>query len=132
MDVPTLSFGSTSPVTVTSSASGQATLSITTTAATTGALRYPSHGASPFALAGGAALACLLMFTLPKNRRRWPVTLAMLALLCTLGAMTGCGGSGGGNGGGGNSGTTAGNYTVTVTATSGTTTQTANVTITVE
>jgi hypothetical protein len=133
-DVPTLSFGATSPVTVASGAPGQATLSISTTAATSGALRIPSRGASPFALGGGATLACLLLFLLPSKRRRWPITLAMLALLCTVGAISGCGGGGGGNGGGGggNTGTTAGNYTVTVTATSGTTSQTTTVTITVE
>jgi hypothetical protein len=130
-DPPTLSFGSTSPVTVTAGGTAQATLAIDTTAATSGALSYPPRGSSPFALAGGAALACLLMFALPKKRRRWPATLAMLALLATVGAMAGCGGGGGGSNNG-NPGTTPGNYTVTVTATSGSTTQTTTVTIAVE
>jgi hypothetical protein len=130
-DLPTLSFGSTNPVTVTTSTPGTATLTIATTAATTGALRYPHPGVLPFGVAGGAALACLLMFTLPKNRRRWRIRVAMLALLCTVGAMSGCGG-GANSGGGGNTGTTAGNYSVTITAASGSTMQTTTLTLTVE
>ena len=132
-DSPTLNFGSTSPVIVTPAASGAATLSITTTAATTSALRYPSRGGSPLALAGGAAMAGLLFLMLPFKRRRLPVALALAFVLYATGALAGCGSGGsGGGGGGGSTGTTAGNYTVTIAATSGSIVQTTPVTVIVE
>ncbi len=127
-DLPTLSFGSTSPVTVTPTASGVATLSIGTTAATSGAVQYPLWRG----LAGSAVLAWLVMLPLSSKRRRWPRMLALAALLCTLGTIAGCGGGSNGGGTGGSGGTTAGNYTVTITATSGTIVQRTTVMIAVQ
>jgi hypothetical protein len=131
IDVPTVSFGASSPVSVAAGGTGSATLSVGTTAATTGALQLPARGTSPFAYAGGAAMACLLLLVLPGKRRRLPMMLAMLALMAAVGGMAGCGGSGGGSNSG-NSGTTAGSYTVTVTATSGAIVQTTAITVTVQ
>ncbi|MHB1955440.1 MAG: beta strand repeat-containing protein [Sulfobacillus sp.] len=134
---PTLSFGSTSPVSITGSTAGTATLTVSTTAATSSALAYPKSPIGRWYTASGAALACILLFGIPVRRRRWRTMLGMLVLLVTLaGGVLACGGmgSGGGSGGGGtsNPGTTAGTYTVTVTATSGSTTATGTVILTVQ
>ena len=131
---PTLSFGSTTPVSITSTTAGTATLTISTTAATSATLVYPNSRRPSWYAAGGAALACLLFFGIPVRRRSWRTMLGMLFLLVALGwGVLACGGGGssGGGGGGGNPGTTAGTYTVTVTGTSGSLTQTATLTVTV-
>jgi len=127
--LPTLGFGGTSPVSITGATAGTATLTIGTT---------PSNCAPgnliglrvPWYPAGAAALACLLLFGIPGQRRSWRRTLAMLALLVTLACgMLACGG--------GSltrvcpPATTAGTYIVTVTGTSGSTTATGTVTLTV-
>jgi hypothetical protein len=77
------------------------------------------------------------MFGIPARRRSWNTMLGMLALLVALaGSVTACGGGGGnggsGGGGGGIAGTTAGSYTVTITATSGTAADTGTVALTVQ
>ena len=135
-DLPALSFGSTSPVSITGASAGTAELTITTTAASSAALRDPAERGRPWLAAGGTVLACLLFFWTPRRRRGWRTTLGMLALLATFtGSVLACSSvQGGGNGGGGgsNPGTTVGTYTVTVTGTSGSETQTGTVTLTVE
>ena len=137
-DLPTLSFGSTTPVSITGASAGTATLTISTTAPTTAALVYPERPGAPWYVAGGATLACLLLFGIPARRRNWRTVLCLLVLLVFLvGGVLSCGGGGGsggggGGGGGGNPGTTAGTYTVTVTGTSGSTTATGTVTLTVQ
>ena len=131
---PTLSFGATSPVSITGTNAGTATLTISTTAPTSAALVYPKRPGVPWYAAGGATLACLLLFGIPARRRSWRTMLGMLFLLVAFGGgvlACGGGGSGGGGGGSGNPGTTAGAYTVTVTGTSGSLTQTTTLTVTV-
>jgi hypothetical protein len=128
---PTLSFGSTIPVSITGAGAGTATLTITTTAVTSAALAYPKHHAVPWYAAGGAALACMLLFGIPA-KRRWRTMIGMLALLVALtGGILACGGGGGG-GGTSNAGTTAGTYAITLTAQSGATTKTGTVSLTVQ
>ncbi len=132
MNPPTFSFGATSPVNITGASNGTATLTVTTTAATTGALVRPNTRAVPWYAAGGTALACLLFFGIPARRRRWRSSLGMLVLLALLtGGLVSCGskGGGGGGGGGGNSGTTTGTYTITITGASGSIMQTTTVTL---
>jgi len=130
-DLPTFSFGTTTPVSITGVSAGTATLTITTTAATSSALSYPKRPGVPWYAAGGVALACLLLLGIPARRRRWQSMLGLLMLLAALaGGVLSCGGGGGG--GGGNPGTTAGTYTITVTGTSGAITQTGKVTLTVQ
>ncbi|MGC1463841.1 MAG: Ig-like domain repeat protein [Terracidiphilus sp.] len=133
-DPPTWSFGSTSPVSVASSAPGTATLTISTTAASSAAMTAPKRPGVPWYTAGGAILSCILLFGIPARRRRFLNVLGMLVLLLSLaGGMIACGGSS-------NSGTiktnipgtTPGTYTATVTGTSGATTATGTVTITVQ
>ncbi|HEX3472105.1 MAG TPA: FG-GAP-like repeat-containing protein [Silvibacterium sp.] len=141
-DLPTLSFGSTSPVAISGANAVTATLTISTTAATTAVMLHPTGPAYRW-YAGGAALACILFFGIPARRRSWRTMLAMLFFLAFLtggllscgGGGSGGGGAGGGSGGGGgtsNPGTTAGTYTITVTGTAGATTATEAVTLTVQ
>ena len=128
---PTLSFGSTSPVSITGTGTATAMLTITTTAPTTSAVTYPARpGSRPYAGAG-AVLACILLFWFPTRRRSWRALLGMLALLAVLvGGVAACNGGGGG-GATTIPGTSPGNYTITVTGTSGSTTATGTVMVTV-
>ncbi len=108
-----------------------ATLTVYTTAATSAALVYPKRPGVPWYAAGGATLACLLLFGIPARRRSWRTMLGMVALLAAISSVVlGCGGGGGG--GGGNTGTTPGSYVITVTGTSGTDTETGTVALTVQ
>jgi hypothetical protein len=79
--------------------------------------------------AGGATLALLFLFRVPKRRRGWRAMLGVLILAVSI-ASVGCNSITYGNGNGG-SGTTAGTYTVTVTGTSGNITHTTAVNVTV-
>ena len=137
VNLPTFSFGTTSPVTLNGSTNETATLTITTTAPQTlqcTADNRTQHGV-PWYAGGGAALACMLLFGIPARRRNWRRMLGMIALLIALaGGMMACGG------GGGQktcstpviAGTTPGSYTVTVTGTSDTTIVTGTVALTVQ
>jgi hypothetical protein len=127
-----------SPASVAISGAAQtSTLTVSTTAATTcsSALVHPKLPGEPWYAAGGATLACLLLFGIPARRRSWRTMLGMLALLAALsGGVLACGGGGGGSGNNctSSSGTTAGTYTITVTGTSGTITATSTITLTVQ
>jgi uncharacterized repeat protein (TIGR03803 family) len=131
-DLPMLSFGSTSPVSITGASAGTATLTITTTAATSGALAYPRRPAVGLYTAGGTGLAFVLLIGIPARGRSRQTRLGILIfLLIFIGGFIACG-SGGSSGGGGNPGTTPGAYTVTVTGTSGSTNAKGTVTLTVQ
>jgi hypothetical protein len=108
-----------------------ATLTVSTTAASTGAVDYPARLRFRWSFAGGATLACLLLFGIPARNRRLRMTLGLLIFFIILtGGIAGCGGRSSSNiESGGNPGTTAGNYTATVTATSGSTTSQTTVTV---
>ena len=136
---PTLSFGTTTPVNITSTNAGTATLYVSTTAATSGALVYPPRPHGRWSFGESAAFACVLLLWIP-TRRKLRVVLSMIAVLivCTFGVVA-CGGGGasGGGGGGGTgttpiAGTTYGTYVITITGTSGSTTATGTVTLTVQ
>jgi hypothetical protein len=137
-DPPTFSFGATTPVTITGAAAATGTLTISTTPVTTGALVPQGSRGLPLTAsltaAGGATLACVLLFGIRTRRRRWFSMLGMFVLLAFLaGSVMSCGGGGGGGGGGGNNGnpgTTPGAYTITVTGTSGAITETTTVNLT--
>jgi hypothetical protein len=131
---PTLSFGSTSPVSITGTNAGTATLTVLTTAPSMRSSTLPVRRSVPWYASGSAALSCILLFGIPPMRRRWRAGLGMLALLLALvSGVLACGGNGNGSGiGGGTSpGTTGGTYTVTITGASGTTSATATVTLVV-
>jgi hypothetical protein len=135
-DPPTCTLSPASFSSFTGTTAQTSTVTVSTTAATSARnqvkkLFWPS--------AGGATLALLLFFGLPKRRRNWLAMLGLMIFFVAAAGM-GCGGgggggAGGGGGGGGSTGTTAGSYTVTVTATSGTgssaITQTTTVAVTV-
>jgi hypothetical protein len=129
---PTLSFGSTNPITISSSSVETATLTVSTTASKSAVLVPAKRPGVRWYSPGGVLLACIVFFALPARRgwRRLPGLLALL--LALLGGTTACGGGGGQGGGGSVAGTTAGTYTATVTATSGAITETALVTINVQ
>jgi hypothetical protein len=133
-DPATCSISPTS-VTITDTTAKTSTLTVSTTAASSAALRHNRLPGEPWYAVGGATLACLLLFGIPARRRSWRTMLGMLALLVALsGGILACGGGGnsGGGGGGGNTGTTPGTYTITVTGTSGTLTATKAITLTVQ
>jgi hypothetical protein len=127
VDRPILSFGATSPVTITGAGSQNATLTITTTAPTAASVTLP-HAPGAQWRHSTIALACMVLFGLGAIRRRGRSAFILLLLLIGLvGSAVSCGGGGGssssgGTGSSGNSkpGTTPGSYTITVTATSGT------------
>ena len=113
---PTFSFGSTSPVTLSSSGNGTATLTINTTAATTSANQPPTSPFQRYAPAGGAALAGLLLLGLPCRRRAWRSLLGLLLLAFVLaGGLSACSASAAHSG---VAGTSSGTYTITLTGTS--------------
>jgi len=118
-----------SPLSVTISGATAVTsiLSIGTTAAT--AFNTPLKLFWPST--GGAVLALLFFFGVPRRRRNWLAMVGLLVLFVS-GVAIGCGGGGGGGGGTtSNPGTTPGTYTVTVTGTSGANSKTTTVTLTV-
>jgi hypothetical protein len=143
-DPPTLSFGATSPVTISGTSAETATLTVTTTPTTTTSnaareMERASRGGG-WIPAGGLALACVFLFIRPAQRRRWQTLLGLLLFALSLtGGVFACGGgsgssSGGGGSGGGtttNYGTTTGTYTISVSATSGTVTASTTVQVTV-
>ncbi len=116
-------------VTISGTTAQTATLTITTTAATsaqnqTKKLFWPS--------AGGAVLALVFLFGVPR-RRNWMAMIGLVVLLASFAGLAGCGSTnGGGGGGGGNTGTTPGTYAVMVTGTSGSMTQSTTVNVTVQ
>lgn len=135
---PTLSFGTTSPVSITGTTAGTATLTINTTASSTSSCTADNRmrRGVPWYAGSGAVLACVFLLAIPQRRRRLWKMLGLLVLLIALsGGVLACGGGGGG---GSNCptpiipGTTAGTYTVTVTGTSGTLTEIGTVTLTMQ
>jgi hypothetical protein len=123
-------------VTISGATAQSSMLTLTTTAATTVALKHPSRGKARWFAAGGATLACILLFVFPTRRGLLRKMLGILVLFAfSVFGIVSCGGGGGGgtnNGGGGgnsNPGTTAGTYTLTVTGTSGASTEVTAVTV---
>jgi len=121
-DLPGCSITTGSPVALSAgTTSGQATATVTTTAASSSNLAYPKvgNGKGWLGAGSGAVLAVLIFFGIPARRRSWRSLLGIVVAMLVLGGLSSCGGSsggGGGGGGGGNPGTTAGPYTFTVTS----------------
>jgi subtilase family serine protease len=148
VDAPTLSFGATTPISITGANNGTATLTISTTPASTSCVAANIRKkAMPWYAEGGAVIACLLLVGIPARWRRVRTILGMLVLVLALASgVISCGGGGGGGGGNGgvgggggggctektDPGTTPGSYTVTVTGTTGATTATTAVNLTVQ
>jgi hypothetical protein len=137
-DPPTFSFGLTSPVPITGIASGTATLTISTTAATNVCSSADlQHHRILGNAAAGSLLTCVLLFAVPAGPTKWrsrrKKMLGLLMLLATVtltGGMLACGSSSPAPVCA--SGTTPGTYSITVTGTSGATTQQGVITLTVQ
>jgi hypothetical protein len=129
---PILTFGSTTPVIITGISAGTATLTIATTApqgpSCSTAQRTPQN--FPW-YGGGAILACLLI-ALPTRRRFSRSLLGMVLLFALLTGVLACSTKSTVCNNVTTAGTTAGSYTVTVTATSGAITETATIPLTVQ
>ncbi|MFP5226309.1 MAG: Ig-like domain repeat protein [Acidobacteriota bacterium] len=75
-----------------------------------------------FATGGGAALACVLLLTIPARRRAWRNFLALVVVICIAGFDIGCGGGNSGSGstgrlgggGGGTGSTVSSSFTATL------------------
>jgi hypothetical protein len=120
--VPTVSFGGTSPVNISGTGAGIATLTVTTTAAVGCSQAQQTHREIPWYTGGGAILAFAMLFGIPARRRRWRAALSMAALLIIVaGGLLACGGGSDSNCNGTTSGTTPGSYIITVYGTSGAT-----------
>ena len=131
---PTLSFGATTPVSITGASAATATLTIATTPATTAAAVPMGRPGQPnWYATGSATLAFVLLLGLARRRRKWLTLVGVLTLLALTSGLVACGSGGGTTGGGTHDpGTTPGTYTITVTGTSGATTATGTVTLTVQ
>ncbi len=128
MDLPACSMSPPS-VALSGTTSKTSTFTVTSTAHTSSALTYPLKNI--FEAAGGTALACILMFTIPARRKGWRAILSLIAFAIAISGAIGCGGGGSSGGGGNTGGTTAGAYVFTVTGTSGSSTNTTSVTVTI-
>ena len=128
-DTPTCSL-SPAQTTITGNSGASTTLTVSTTAASSSA-----RLGADWKNAGSVFAAFLFLGLVP--RRRWrELTLLALIFIVGAGAIEGCNGSGSTGSGGtsppANSGTTAGNYSVTVTATSGTVTASTTIPLSVQ
>ncbi len=111
-DLPTCSGGSSTVSLSSGTTSGTATVTVSSTSATS-ELVWPKAGGKGRGWAGaggGAVLAFLVFLGIPARRRSWRSMLGALVLMVTLGSLSGCGGKKSPP-----SGTTAGSYTFTVT-----------------
>jgi Pro-kumamolisin, activation domain len=132
---PTLSFGSTSPVSITGAEPVAATLTIVTTAPVVAAAQAVVGRAGRWYPKGGAALAFLLFLCVPVRRRQLRNLLGAAVLLAALACgISGCDGQLRGSGAtlSGASGTSSGSYIVTVTATAGSMVATTQIPVTVQ
>ncbi len=133
--VPTLSFGSTTPVSISGPTAGTATLTIATSSGQTTpctSSNVMERGARLYS-GGGAILACVVLTGV--RRRKWRAMLGMLALLSVLVCdVVACGGGGTARACSAavTPTTTTGAYTIEVTGTSGSTKATGIFTIIVQ
>jgi hypothetical protein len=118
--IPTCTFSPAQVAVINSTQAAQSTLTINTTAATSGALRNPMG--SPWFVSGSTTLATMLLLGISAKRFRRRYLLGIAIAMLAIGGAIGCGGggvpgsgsSGGeGGGGGGTPGTTPDTYTVT-------------------
>jgi hypothetical protein len=135
VDLPSFNFGSSSAIALAGASAQKVALAVAITG--TGSSQCVSSLATPrkpLWPAGGAALACVLLFGIPARRRRWRAMLGMVALCamlagglvgCVAPQSSGCSASAAG-------GTTVGTYTVTITGTSNSVSATTKITVQVQ
>ena len=108
-----------SPVNIAGTSAMTASMTISSTAASSSAFLFPSPNPTRWLAAqGGAALLGIVVFGIRAQGRRRRFWLNFIFVMVIVGGLVGCGraGSGGGGGGGGILGTTPGSYIFTVTA----------------
>jgi subtilase family serine protease len=115
-DPPTFTF-SPSSVTISGTGASTSTLTISTTAPTTGAVSRPETPLFRKYGAGGAALACVLLLCLPTRRRNWRKLLGLVALVAGMVGVQSCTSNGSGPSTGGNNPPSKTTPAVTVTPT---------------
>ena len=117
-NLPTCSGGSSTVALSGGATTGTATITVSSTSASSAMLVWPKAGGKGrgWAGAGGAVLAFLVLLVTPARRRSWRSMLGVLVLMAALGTLAGCGGKKTPPTTG-NLGTTAGVYTFTVTGT---------------
>jgi hypothetical protein len=126
VDPPTCSASQ--PAAISGGNAVTSTLTINTTGSSSAVLNQPLKHF--FTFGGGTFVAALVLFGLPRRRRKLQALLTLLVLSAVAMVAVGCGGS--------NTnitttnGTTAGSYTVTVTGTSGSTTAKTAIVVTVQ
>ena len=137
VNAPTINFGSTGTVNITSASPGTATLTVSTIASQQSscvASNQLPRGIPGYAK-GGFVLACLLLFGfVPRQRKGRSMFGALLLFVILTGGVLAC------NGGAKTTtctnvvvpGTTAGSYTITITGTSGSTVASNTVILTVQ
>jgi N-acetylneuraminic acid mutarotase len=131
-NTPTLSFGATSPVTISGLSGATATLTVNTTAPSSAALLNAGRPANHKAIFTGTALACLLLFSVPAQRRSRTI-FAIVALFAILtSGVVACGATVNRVVVITNPGTTPGTYTLAITGTSGGISQTRTIILTVQ
>jgi hypothetical protein len=131
LNYPSLSFGGTSPVSITGTSSGGATLTILSTGKSTAAVR--SSG-GPLYATGVASLAllCLPPLGLVSRRARRSHMLWLLPLLAVCFSLTACGSSTSSSTGQNQSGTPTGTYTISILGSSGNVNATGTVVLTIQ
>jgi hypothetical protein len=118
-DTPTCTATQTVTLSATTT-SGTASVTVNSTAATSGLIWPKVRLGCGWTARGGALLALILVPWISKRRRSWAALILLLIGLTLIGDFTACGGGGGGGTTPvmpSNPGTTAGNYTITVTGT---------------
>ena len=132
-NLPTLSFGTTGNVSITTAAAGMATLTIST-AAPVGCTQAADFGRTVrWGFPVSFALACVLLFATPWRRSGRRQLATLLLLFGLLINATACGGGGeSGTCTSQSPGTTPGNYTITVTGTSASITANGSLSLTVQ
>ena len=119
LDYPTLAFGSSNKVSITSASPGTATLTILTTAGTSTQARNAGYRSSRF----GAVSLCFILFGLPftiRLRRSGArfLVLLLVSIVVVTGGISGCNGNGGSSTVAAAPGTLPGTYVINVSGTS--------------
>jgi subtilase family serine protease len=135
VDPPSFNFGSSNAIALAGTSAQKVAMAIAITG--TGSSQCVSSLAAPpkpLWPAGGAALACVLLFGIPARRRRWRAMLGMVALCVMLaGGLVGCvAPQGSACSASASGGTTVGTYTVTITGTSNSVSATTKITVQVQ
>jgi len=126
-NLPTLSFGSTSPAIITGTTPETATLTINTLPVESSQLKDSTSGSMRGAIASAVMLECLLFAGFRSKSRKRLRSLCLIAVISlAIGGLSACSSTNN------NAGTTAGTYTITITGASGSVTGTNTISLEVQ